>query len=1404
MKKPNNFPDFKIPIPGKYRRMLGFLTLFSMFFAIGFVGPILAQTPICCNILTNGDFEQGAVGFTSSLPQNCGCAASSYCVNTNFQTKCSGWQNVNDHTSGSGKFLIVDGDDNSPVPVDVWRTNTTINAGANYCFSFWVASQYDLPFDLGLAVNGTPVSGAVFSVQQGTASWTQYTFNWTATGAGTNISIQQLVAGSFQDFGIDDIEFGQAITANFSYSPDITCGMNVSFFNQSTGPAPLTYMWNFNDPNSPDNISNQPNPTHKFTDCGTYEICLTVTRGSCSQTYCESVLVEDTDPPTALCLGVGVTLNANCMATVTPAIIDGGSFDNCYVASMSVSPSVILGCGLHLVTLTVRDSCGNTSTCSVDVQAFEAVPPKITCPANVSVNAIPANCSILINGITWLTVTDNCSQPTVIYKVTGATQKTGPNDVSGTVFNQGHSVVTYTATDGCGNTATCSFEILVTCAAENCACPAGGAPSANLIANGNFSSGPSGFGSGLVLNTSCGAGFYDVDKNFKLFCPPWDSLPDHTNDIQRKYLIIDGADNGVNTKTDLWTSNVVITTNTAYCFSFWWASAYANADFDFDIEAYIRVGTTDYVLGTTKILQNTIIWTPATYNWNSGTGVFGPQIIHIRQVSGDDHRDFGIDDICFKAEQAPCDAAFNFQNINNCGKVQFTSTSTGPAGLTYCWDFDGDPNTCESTLANPMWQFPACGTYNVCLTISGNGCSSTACHTVVVVDNTPPVALCQLGVGVILDANCQYAVTPAFVDGGSTDNCQIKSMSVSPAVLTGCGTTTVTLTVTDWCNNSSTCTMGIQTGEGVPPIMTCPANISINGTIGPNGLCTATFNLVPPVATDNCDLSVTVTNNAPPVFQQGPNTIVWTATDDCGNQTTCTQIVTVQCSCQCGSFSNLFARPTVGAPSIPLTCGGPVVHFPCPAAGQSIPITGKFECQGTNCPATSQINWTLIEPTGMATSGTVQSGPYFFLPILPLQYAQVGAYALILKGSCGGMDCPPCVIHFTVDCPNPCPCDVIQFQKDVSKGFATALSATSCKACLSPIALNDCDMVEWKVNGTTIGTTNGGQSFCHTFLSAGTYTVTMIVSRKKSDGSPCETFSFTKSVTVTCIIKDPCDNSVFPNSAFNIGAVVGGINSEGASAGWYGPCGEPVVVEGEPGSHDGWNIQISGNLDSSDVLAPLLPVCLKKGTGTINMRIKVEHWGDPHEILNCKHLHIQLYQGDQFEMNDCDGISCFEIASIDLEPFDSGWVDLQVPYDLSSWEEADISCGAILSRVAIFMTTAIGSNQGGQLETRSGIQVDNFCLDGSLVRVKDLPYSNLLRIFPNPNVGTFSVQLPEPAKPGTTFRVTDLTGRLVQEQKTEPGSAQQTVRAGELPAGLYFLMVVSEGKVLAVEKFVKQ
>ncbi len=285
--------------------------------------------------------------------------------------------------------------------------------------------------------------------------------------------------------------------------------------------------------------------------------------------------------------------------------------------------------------------------------------------------------------------------------------------------------------------------------------------------------------------------------------------------------------------------------------------------------------------------QHSITWTNASLN--------GTFTLAIRQMTGGGERDFGLDDICLREV---CEADFTFQNLDNCGKVQFTSTSTGPAPLQYCWDFDGDPTTCESTLPNPMWQFPTCGNYNVCLTISGNGCVTTICQTVVIVDNTPPIANCVGGLSIIMNSNCTASLSANDVNLGSSDECPFQ-LSISQSSFTQCGVYPVVLTVTDWCGNASTCTAPINVVELVAPVIGyCPNNVAVVGTIGPNGLCTGYVVPLPtPFASDNCDPLVALTNNAPPsgFFPAGTTAVLWTATDDCGNNATCSYTVHVGC-----------------------------------------------------------------------------------------------------------------------------------------------------------------------------------------------------------------------------------------------------------------------------------------------------------------------------------------------------------------------------------------------------------------------------------------------------------------------------------------------------------------------------
>jgi PKD repeat protein len=73
--------------------------------------------------------------------------------------------------------------------------------------------------------------------------------------------------------------------------------------------------------------------------------------------------------------------------------------------------------------------------------------------------------------------------------------------------------------------------------------------------------------------------------------------------------------------------------------------------------------------------------------------------------------------------------------------------------------------------------------------------------------------------------------------------------------------------------------------------ISCPAEVSTTTDVG---ACTASgVALGNPSTTGTCPGSVTIINNAPAQLPTGTNQVVWTATDGCGNSSTCTQQVVV-------------------------------------------------------------------------------------------------------------------------------------------------------------------------------------------------------------------------------------------------------------------------------------------------------------------------------------------------------------------------------------------------------------------------------------------------------------------------------------------------------------------------------
>ena len=81
------------------------------------------------------------------------------------------------------------------------------------------------------------------------------------------------------------------------------------------------------------------------------------------------------------------------------------------------------------------------------------------------------------------------------------------------------------------------------------------------------------------------------------------------------------------------------------------------------------------------------------------------------------------------------------------------------------------------------------------------------------IDNIAPTALCStIPINATLNANGQYIIDPNSLNGGSTDNFSVVTLTATPALLdcSNEGSNNVQLTVTDGSNNSSSCTATVE------------------------------------------------------------------------------------------------------------------------------------------------------------------------------------------------------------------------------------------------------------------------------------------------------------------------------------------------------------------------------------------------------------------------------------------------------------------------------------------------------------------------------------------------------------------------------------------------------------------
>lgn len=219
----------------------------------------------------------------------------------------------------------------------------------------------------------------------------------------------------------------------------------------------------------------------------------------------------------------------------------------------------------------------------------------------------------------------------------------------------------------------------------------------------------------------------------------------------------------------------------------------------------------------------------------------------------------------------------------NTGMATATDNCTASPAITFSDTVD--PGNCAEGGIMRTW-------------IATDDCGNTAtCIQLISLDDTtPPDITCPGDVTI----SCDESTSPDNTGSATaTDNCTANPTITFTDDVTPSGicmqtfTITRTFTAIDDCGNPATCSQTITVEDNTPPVITCPADVTVDcdasSDPGDTGVATAT---------DNCDSSpvITFSDSASAGGCTDEQTIMrtWMATDACGNTATCIQSITVR------------------------------------------------------------------------------------------------------------------------------------------------------------------------------------------------------------------------------------------------------------------------------------------------------------------------------------------------------------------------------------------------------------------------------------------------------------------------------------------------------------------------------
>ena len=608
------------------------------------------------------------------------------------------------------------------------------------------------------------------------------------------------------------------------------------------------------------------------------QVTLTVTDNDGNVESCTATvtIVDDIDP-VAKAKAYTAELDATGNVTITPANVDDGSSDACGIQSMVLSKTAFtcsdIATNPNVVTLTVTDNHGNTSTADANITVLDKLPPAVVgkdFSADLDANGTFSLTLGYVLQNAFTSRTDNCGLQNIV-GVTGANY---------TCNNIGANTLTIYSYDLSGNQTPVTVTLTINDPLNSCNKPPVAVCKSIIV----------------YADANCSATITALDIDNGSSDPDNDPLTyslDNTGPFgvgvhSVELTVSDGLLTGKCTAT------VTVIDNTP--------PAVVGKDFSADLDVN---GTFSLTLGyvlqnafTSRTdncgLQNVVGVTGANYTCNNiGANTL---TIYSYDLSGNQTPvtvTLTINDplnSCNKPPVAACKSIVVNADANCSAIITALDIDNGSS------DPDNDPLTYSLDNTGPF----GVGVHSVELTVSDGSLTSKCTATVTVVDNMQPSVTCKSAT-VYLNSVGAASIVPADVYLTGSDNCgTVNLVSVFPNSFTcdNLGSNTVTLTINDGHGNTSTCDATVTVVDNTPPSITCPANKT---SASDTGLCTKTFTAAQiglPTASDNCSYNISWSRsdaalNLTDPFLFGVTTITWTATDPTGLTASCNQTIAV-------------------------------------------------------------------------------------------------------------------------------------------------------------------------------------------------------------------------------------------------------------------------------------------------------------------------------------------------------------------------------------------------------------------------------------------------------------------------------------------------------------------------------